>query len=285
MEAEKLSTDAAVEFSETANISILNYRFRLKLNKENEVLSNLIRMKGVYSHNDIFLYEKILQPGGSFLDIGANLGWYSLFASKIVGPKGRVFAFEPEQNNFQLLQHNCEANNLANVTALNFGLSDRERIAELYMSKTNFGDYSLGRPMDQTTGIQEVSLKRLDSVLSLEDFQRVQLIKIDVQGAEPQALEGGRALLQKHQPFIIIEFSPHHLYQCGNSPFDLFSFIERYNYLPALIDDDKGPAIGQMLTPVNIQQMMMKNEELKRSGLGADLLLIPSAQQQYVEEW
>lgn len=87
--------------------------------------------------------EKIIKKGDIVIDCGANIGYYSLLFSKLVGESGKVFAFEPEPTNFFLLQKNLKENNITNVKALNLAVSDKEGESVLFLDKDSSGSHSM----------------------------------------------------------------------------------------------------------------------------------------------
>ncbi|MNT09228.1 hypothetical protein D3C72_1440030 [compost metagenome] len=115
----------------------------------------------------------------------------------------------------------------------------------------------------------------LDEYLSPEEFQSLQFIKIDIQGCEPQMLAGMKNHLQYHRPPILIEYSPSHIYRCGNSPFEIFAFIEKYKYIPYRVHDEKGSLPSDILEPLSVPQLFNYTGDLKNVEYGIDLLLVP----------
>ena len=88
------------------NVDFLGESFDFCLYEKNDVMCGFIREAGYFSRNDLMIMRNLLKPGDVFIDIGANIGWHSSFASRWVGLNGRVFAFEPEQSNFSILSDN-----------------------------------------------------------------------------------------------------------------------------------------------------------------------------------
>ncbi|MCX6213640.1 FkbM family methyltransferase [Spirosoma sp.] len=171
------------------------------------------------------------------LDIGANMGFYSIR----VGQKavhGKVFAFEPDPGNYATLQKNLVLNNLTNVTAYNAALSDKKETLRLYKHPFNVGDYRLYNDGDFTEYV-DVPTLRLDDTIK----ERVDLIKIDVQGFEYFVLKGGQALLAKYMPIVISEFWPRGLYNSGASPADYLSMMQDLGYGVSQIDEEKNEVV------------------------------------------
>jgi FkbM family methyltransferase len=126
-----------------------------------------------------------LKPGGVFLDIGANIGFYSVQASRVAGPEGRVVAIEPDSYNFGLLKQNIRANQVgAPITPLNIALGEDPGVAYLHKNPLNFGDHRMYGKVADARHTTEVTVKPLDMVVRDLALPQVDLIKMDVQGFE-----------------------------------------------------------------------------------------------------
>lgn len=167
------------------------------------------------------------------LDIGANMGFYSIR----VGQKainGKVYAFEPDPGNFAILKKNLTLNKLTNVITYNAALSDKKGTMRLYKHPFNVGDYRLYNDGDFKEYV-DVPTLRIDDTIR----ERVDLIKIDVQGFEYFVLKGGYSLLEKYKPIVISEFWPRGLYNSGAAPADYLSMMKTLGYSVSQIDDEK----------------------------------------------
>jgi FkbM family methyltransferase len=183
-----------------------------------------ISLFGVYEPETTDLVKRILKPGDVFLDIGANVGWYTLLAAGLVGETGRVIAFEPEPANFALLQQNIALNGYHNVVPVQKAVSDRDGAVTLYLSETNKGNHSLH---DSGAGRAPIVIDavRLDEYFGAT-AGKIDLIKMDIEGAEGRALNGMLALLATNPDVkIIAEFSPQALEQCGTPPADVLALL------------------------------------------------------------
>ena len=169
---------------------------------------------GVYEPETTLLIERTLNPGDVFLDIGANIGWYTLLAARLVGETGKVFAFEPEPANFALLQRNVALNGYHNVELVQKAVSDRNQTMTLYLCASDKGSHALYESSHDGQSV-EVEALRLDDYFSAY-AGRIDLIKMDIEGSEGHAVKGMTALLANNPAVkIITEFSPHALAQCG----------------------------------------------------------------------
>lgn len=142
---------------------------------------------------------------GVFVDIGANIGKYTIKMSKMLKQKGKVIAIEPEPSNLKILKKNILLNNLVrynNLIVKAVACSDKEGIFNLYLNKEHEGSHSLSR---KTENKIKVKLEKLDSIIKKLKLKRVDLIKIDVEGAELEVLKGAKNTIKKYKPKIIFE--------------------------------------------------------------------------------
>jgi len=142
-----------------------------------------------------------VRPGDAVVDIGANIGYYTLLLAKLTGPEGTVFAFEPEPENFSLLLRNIELNGYKNVIAAQKAIGATTGQAHLFLSDDNKGDHRIYGAGSRPSIPIEVTT--LDNYFST--FHRpISLIKLDIQGAEPDAIKGMRSFLQKQKEVTLV---------------------------------------------------------------------------------
>lgn len=178
---------------------------------------------GTYERGTIQLLHDFLQPGDTFLDVGANIGLMSSIASKIVGTSGLVYAVEANPKTLDILSHNLTLNKCENTQILPIAVSNQKGEAILYENwSVNRGGSSLLSQGDQE-GIK-VPLERLDDLFS-EDTP-LKLVKMDVEGVEPAVLEGGLNWFRKQQPVFIIEVSTEREFEAGATAKDVLKMLE-----------------------------------------------------------
>jgi FkbM family methyltransferase len=141
-----------------------------------------------------------LRPGMTVIDIGANLGVYSLPMARLVGQTGRVFAYEPGSEACALLERSRELNAAVNLDILPFALSDREREGRLV-----FGGSSELNALGDSGAGETVRITSLDSEDATHDWPSPDFIKIDAEGEEERILAGGRNFFARHSPLIMFE--------------------------------------------------------------------------------
>jgi len=168
----------------------------------------------------------ILQPGDTFIDIGAHVGYFSMLASQLVGPTGAVFSFEPEVGNYAHLLDHIEANAATNVRPLHMAVGASPSTAEFFVNADNDGGHALwevGRhPFNERSRQAPVSRKvfvtSLDHIFQGRDMRTLKAIKMDAEGAEFAILVGARELLRRQPvPFIVAEINRFGLESMGAS--------------------------------------------------------------------
>jgi len=156
-----------------------------------------------------------VRPGDTVVDVGAHIGYYTLILARLVGPVGRVLAFEPDPLNYALLRRNVEMNGYGNIELFPLALSDRCARFNLYQSSDNAGDHRLYVSHDEPRSAVEAEAATLDSVFR-DRAGTVDFIKMDVQGSEGMALEGMTCLLDRCPRMkMILEFWPLGLARAG----------------------------------------------------------------------
>ena len=201
-------------------------------------VSKGIAEQGIWEAYESQLVLERLQSGDVFIDVGANIGYYSLLASTVVGESGRVYGFEPDPENFSLFEKNIAINQLSNVDSFNVALSDHDGKGELFVNSSNFGDHQI---YDNGNGRACVTIELREGARLLSQVQNVRLVKVDTQGAEYQVLIGLLPLLKKQQgPLsLIIEFWPFGLRKSGAGADQLLDVLVSLG-LPFYIIDHVG---------------------------------------------
>jgi FkbM family methyltransferase len=169
--------------------------------------SLLLSVNGEYEATELALFAGCIHAGDTVVDIGAHIGLYSLQAARATGASGHVFCFEPAASNFALLTENVAINGYRNVELIRAAVSDSEGEARLGLSDLNTGDNSLVSAHSLSETVRTVTL---DSFFGVG--QRIDVVKIDIQGAEPLALAGARRSLADNENLLLFtELSPAHL--------------------------------------------------------------------------
>jgi FkbM family methyltransferase len=173
--------------------------------------------------------RSFLSSGMTFVDVGANIGYFSLPSASIVGPTGKVIAFEPTPAVADRLRENIRLNRLANVTVVQSAVSDYEGRAQFFQSADDPEGNSLyGQP--SSSAPLEVATVTLDDELSRRGIFGVNLIKIDAEGAELAVLKGARRVLAADHPAILLEVNPLTLRASGVTSERLLNQLSEYGY-------------------------------------------------------
>lgn len=187
------------------------------------------------------LFASRVKKDWTVIDIGANLGCYTLLASDLVGDKGKVIAFEPDAENFSMLERAIQNNGITNVRIRREAVSDVSGPSYLYLSAEHGGDHSLYDPGEERIKVR-IDAVRLDDVI--EPGETVHLIKMDIQGAETKALRGMWRVAQENPNLImLVEFSPEDLQQAGSSADEFWGLIKELGFKADYIDEKNGTII------------------------------------------
>jgi FkbM family methyltransferase len=187
-------------------------RYLANLTEENE--SSLAEFAKNHIPND-----------ATIIDIGANIGFVStLFAA--YNTAARIYAIEPGKMNFKYLKNNVSKNNLMNVFPRNFACSDSNYLTDFFENSA-WGYLDINQITSDGSLSNITEVKTVDSFVSEERLERIDLIKIDVEGFERQVLSGMNHTLSSHSPKIILEFNTYCLICQGRQ--DPFSFLEEIN--------------------------------------------------------
>lgn len=181
---------------------------------------------GTWEPEVVEAVQRHVTPGMTVLDVGAQTGFYSLLLSKLVGPKGKVIAFEPLPANFRLLEENVRLNSLENVTLRNRAVA--EVSGEMKFEFPHHEPTLIGGPVleGDSRDFFAVEVDSLDDFLG-EGGLPVHFIKIDVEGAEVEVLRGARRMLRAAHPYMMIELHNVHLHSRYHPALPL---LEQFGY-------------------------------------------------------
>lgn len=199
-------------------VAVLSALLRFELPREELLpLYRLELLLGTYEAGTVRRYRALLAPGAVVFDVGAHVGYHTLRFAALVGRGGRVFAFEPHPGNFRLLRRNVERRALGQVTLIPQAVSVAPGRQSLHETPLSMGHSLL--PLKEHTGRVEVTRASLDHFAREQGIERADLIKIDVEGAEPEVLEGMRGLAGRSPRLVVIvEFKPALLARRGLLP-------------------------------------------------------------------
>ncbi len=176
----------------------------------------------------------ILSAGDVFVDVGANVGYYTVLGAKLVGLNGEVHAFEPSPDSIELLKKSVEASGLSNIFVNEIGLFDRKAELPIFLSSKNIGSNSFAEVAEQK-GSAPAKVITLDAYVKEHKLDRIDVIKMDIESAEFAALQGMKETLQKFHPKMLIEINPERLAAMGSSAEELMKLLESFGYSSKLI--------------------------------------------------
>jgi FkbM family methyltransferase len=200
--------------------------FRLNLTLT-ELVDRTIYCSGEWEPLETNLIRQLLRPGDSFADVGANIGYFSLLGAQLVGPEGKVYAFEANARTFALFEANLALNRAANVTPHLVAVG--EAPGTVWIAHEEEGNAGADFTVSEDPGHgAAVPVSRLDSLIA---DPRLRLIKLDIEGAEAKAIRGADALLWRAAaPDLIFEFTPAFLARGGDNPAELLTFLGSRGY-------------------------------------------------------
>jgi FkbM family methyltransferase len=221
--------------------------------------------KRLTERRELATLRTLIVPGMVIADVGANAGFYTLEMSSLVGPTGRILAFEPDPFNFSLLRTRVNKAGVNNVDTFQMALGEAAGHATLYSSAYNRADNRLHPSHDEAhVETTQVEVCRLDDLVQSHRTRAIDALKIDVQGAEAQVLRGAGAALANGLRWIWIEFSPAHLKPAGTDPPQFLALLQSLR-MQILEVNDAGA----------LQPLSDFHDYIRRIGAGyGDLLLL-----------
>lgn len=187
---------------------------------EEGYIDKCIREKGVFEPHSTAVVRSLLKPGWVVLDVGANIGYYTVLMSRLVGASGRVIGFEPTVKFRQRLAQNLAANGLDNVDIFPYGLSDRNLRDEICFGESSATLHWV--PDHPPRAQEEIELRRLDDLFPTLGLSRLDFIKVDIDGHEPAFLEGAWETIENYRPLVLLEVSHAHYLESGVTAWDFY---------------------------------------------------------------
>ncbi len=208
-------------------------RLRVNLYLGND-LSRPLFVGGCIDPNEFAFLDGLLRSGMTFLDVGSNDGLYALFASERVGPSGQVWAFEPSPREFERLSRNLELNRTRNIRTFPLALGSHTGEADLLIAGYGHeGQNTLGAfiyPGVENAEKVRVSVRKLDDLIAGQGLARLDVLKVDVEGAEVSVLQGAGRVLQSMRPVLLFELSDAALRNQGSSAGELLALLRGFDY-------------------------------------------------------
>jgi len=211
---------------------------QLFVSKKDCGMGMYLRTKGEFESVQTRLFIDSLRKEATVFDVGANVGYYTLLASKIVGSKGKVYAFEPDPNNLKLLHKNVYINNCKNVTVIPFATSDKNGQSVFSLNLANPGESRLSQG-DKKDAIL-VKTITIDSYVKSENITHVDIIKMDIEGAEIKSLLGGKKFFKNVKNIkLFVECNPEALNYFSGTVDDLIEILGKLGFSLDYIVNEK----------------------------------------------
>jgi FkbM family methyltransferase len=198
-------------------------------------------LTGRYEPQETAILRHVLAPGMTFVDVGANWGYFTLVGAHLVGPAGRVVGVEADPRACRTVQSNLERNGHAHVVLHNVAASDATGTLQLHPYEPRAGEtgnFGLGRAQNAAGGRTfEIPARTLDDVLDDDRVERVDLLKMDIEGGEASALAGlDRRLTAGRVDRVLLEIHPHQLRELGSSVDAVVAHLRRRGFAGWSID-------------------------------------------------
>jgi FkbM family methyltransferase len=221
----KLRSGALIQTTQVDHLQLLLYYF------------------GTFEPECLAAMHRIIKPGDTVLDVGANIGLFTLEASLSVGSSGRVIAIEAMPEHATAVVHSARSNGMMNVEVISVAAGDRIGEAILTLPRnTNYGMFTVGDVAGDVSF--KVPVQRIDDIVAERGVKSVAFIKMDIEGSELNALIGAEQTLRNFHPTILIELDEDHLAACKTSSHEVKSFLNRLGYREFLLDGTL-PALGR----------------------------------------
>jgi FkbM family methyltransferase len=186
-------------------------------------------------------FQSLIRPGMAVVDIGANVGMYTLYAARLLATRGKVYSFEPTPRTFQILKDNVQVNGFSELGIVELrqaAVSDSVGTAQFAVFADNCGHNTLFFDGDS---VQQVSVSMVTLDHALDGETSIDIVKIDAEGAEPFILRGMRRILNRNPGIrILLEFAPVHLRRAGIDPHQFLAEISSLGFHIHRIHDESG---------------------------------------------
>jgi FkbM family methyltransferase len=202
-------------------------------------LSMILRRDGIFDRPETELIKSLLKKDDIAIDIGAHIGYFTLLMASRCR---RVFAFEPERNNYTTLIQNLRINNLHNIIPSPYAVAEQAGAVTLCRHWTNTGMNRIYCTNWCVHDHQAAVTIKLDQLIDIADF-----IKMDCEGSEYGALKGMKNLLINNDIKMIIEFHPPSIREYGADPIEVLQFLDALDYSISLIGYEETPLIDELI--------------------------------------
>jgi len=198
------------------------------LNKSGYI-DNQIIQRGVFEPKSTALVNQFVKEGDIVIDVGANIGYYTIICSELVGFNGHVYAFEPTQHFGQVLNENLSLNKISNVSVCDYGLSNEAANVTIDIGPSSATMHS-PQGYDEVVKKEQIRLITFNEFIKNSNLDRVDFIKIDVDGHEPYFFDGAWDVLDTFDVTILFEISHLHYLEAGVFAWDFYEKVVSRGY-------------------------------------------------------
>ncbi len=219
--------------------SVLRYKNGVAFNisKNKGSVSKSLIFKRNYEFNETNLIKKVIKTDWTVIDVGANFGWYSMHFAHLVGKNGKIFSFEPVPETYEELNSNIKLNSFQNIKAFNLALGNKDGAISFGVANFDGGSGASSEFLNYSKRIQ-TNMRKLDDIIKEEKINKVDFIKLDIEGGELNMLKGSEQLLKRFRPKILIEIVDMHCQRFGHSPLDVYNFLINKGYKGLFIGNE-----------------------------------------------
>jgi len=227
----------------------------LSVSTKDSGLGLMLRAQGEFEPIQTKDFIGSIKSDDTVFDIGANIGYYTVIAAKIVGPKGKVFAFEPDEENAEELTRNIRLNKLTNVVVITSALSDKVGYAYFARDSSNPGESRISRAKTDT----KVRTITLDEFMKVWKIRNLKIIKMDVEGAEVKVVSGAKSLKNRKGIKLFTEVNTEALEEMKTSPEKYMNALTDLGFTPKLIINENERKTIKYVLSTLIEQLKDNN--------------------------
>lgn len=217
-------------------------------------MTPMLLSKNNYEAAEIRLVKQSIKTDMTVVDIGANIGYFTLLFSQLSGKNGRVLAFEPEPENLGFLEKNIQVNNCKNIEVVAVALAESKGYIDFFVPEHTRSTASMvASNLIYEKGVNKISVptESLDEYLSSIGVSKVDFIKIDVQGAENIVFKGGQKTLAQEHLSIMMEYWPYGMNKAGTNVSEYLKMFEQYNFTFFELKEN-----GNLLEPITVDELL-----------------------------
>lgn len=229
-------SDAKNPIAKTAVPGVPSYFLRTHSADSDEYISRQILATGNWEAFETELTRRLLAVFDLFIDLGANIGWYSALAQNVMSEGGRIYAFEPDGANLALLRENVVARHPVRAMLIQAAVSDAVGTAQLFQSPTNLGDHRLYASENDRMAVT-VPVTTLDTYFGARCLPP-KLVKMDTQGSEPRIFRGAKKTISPADAdsAYVVEFWPHGMANAGEDIGAYLDYLTQFPHVPFVIE-------------------------------------------------